>query len=163
MSDKAGIKIVQWREFGDDEDSLDVGFFAPGDDTDPVDQIREEHGLKPYDDVNPDRPGSLLVTNEQTIFDGETFILDDGRRFRIRIEELKPEYGVWCESEGQDGVVRGGWLQQHGTTSDRTFQTEAEAREAAEAYLAYVRRGHVTTRFTTKVVRYDTRKQEVGK
>lgn len=90
------IQIDTWRESGDDDDTLTVGVFGAGDDTNQLDLIAGKHNLyfgdgpdRPTDDENAPSQGFSIC--EETIRDGDLLTSHDGRQFRVRIEEVTDE------------------------------------------------------------------------
>lgn len=85
------LEIVQWREYGDDEDSLSVELQPAGSEVDVLDLIADDHDLiRPAeDDMDPDQEGRTVHIETVTIHDGDV-IESRGRKFRVNITELKP-------------------------------------------------------------------------
>lgn len=81
------LAITQWREYGDDEDSLDVRLVAD-ELEEPLQIIAAEHDLEHDQDVQEDGPGLAMSINSQIIIDGEEFCFE-GKHYRIRFEEVK--------------------------------------------------------------------------
>lgn len=109
---KNRIQVLQWREYGDDEDCLSILAFAGDDDRDLRDIEAEAHELVITDENDdcPDGQGMFMVTEGVTIVDGEIFE-NNGRRFRILIEEIDEQgealggmcnvhWDVRCSPEG---------------------------------------------------------------
>ncbi len=92
---KARIEITAWRELFDDEDSLALHVFAPGDKVESLEVISNESAT-PDDDGRMvfyyDSPESVehpcTVSNSRVIGDGEEFTTHDGRVFRVNITEV---------------------------------------------------------------------------
>jgi selenophosphate synthetase-related protein len=82
------IEVVQWREIWDDEDCLNIEVFGDGDSTDVLAMIAEENDLVLDGDADKgDR--LILVTNHETIFDGDILTSrTDGRRYRLNLTEV---------------------------------------------------------------------------
>ncbi len=78
------IVITQWREYGDDEDYLDIRVAES--ESAATQAIAEEFDLQPWniEDENPVRPGVVMVTTQFTIEDGEELLGDP--RIRVRLE-----------------------------------------------------------------------------
>ena len=93
------LAIVQWREYGDDEDQLDLELF-PADEDDPVAALAERraeeldlhHGSVNAEGRDEDgddiQAGDLMVINSTTLADGEEIIAAGGERYRIRFEKV---------------------------------------------------------------------------
>lgn len=83
------LEIVQWREYGDDEDSLSVELQPAGSDIEVLDLIAADAGLiRPADDdMNPDQEGRTVHIETVTIHDGDV-IESRGRKFRVNITEV---------------------------------------------------------------------------
>lgn len=75
------ISIIQWREWGEDEDTLTVTLSAIGEDV--IQTIADEHDLK----QDADGPGSIQVIGAETILHGQPFEYH-GKTYRIRIEPV---------------------------------------------------------------------------
>ena len=83
------LAILEWREHGDDEDSLEVHPLGADDDTQLLDWVREAYDIEPPE--NPENTdgeeGTIYANADYEIEDGQ--ILEfKGRKFRIRIEEV---------------------------------------------------------------------------
>lgn len=83
------IEITQWREYGDDDDSIDIRVL---DDTEvcvPCD-LAEQYELEydPDDEDQGDNIKDLLVINQSTIKNGEVFETASGKKYRVTIEEV---------------------------------------------------------------------------
>lgn len=78
------IEILQWREIGDDDDSLAINMFAAGEEGDSHDLVAAEHEVV-FDDEGEHQAIGLCL---ETIEDGDTFTSQDGRKFRISITEI---------------------------------------------------------------------------
>ena len=82
------LEILQWRELGDDEDSLSMRI-AETDAPCFGRIIAEEHDLNYREDAEGDEEGLFLSTNEMTFTDGEVITCEySGRKFRINITEV---------------------------------------------------------------------------
>lgn len=82
---KARLQIVQWRQHGDDEDSLTTRFFAKDERKGAVPEIRKDYQLN-----NRDGHMRCMYINADLVFaDGNVFKeYKTGRWFRINITEI---------------------------------------------------------------------------
>jgi hypothetical protein len=91
------LTILQWREYGADEDCLSGALMEAEPDDDEFGAARrlaereaEVNGLEyPGDEEDPDHPGTLMFINSLEFEDGQEITTKDGRKFRIRFEEVK--------------------------------------------------------------------------
>jgi hypothetical protein len=89
MSNGNRLAILEWREHGDDEDSLEVHPLGADDDEPLLDWVRWSYDIPaPENPENCDgEEGTIYSNADYEIVDGE--ILEfKGRKFRIRIEEV---------------------------------------------------------------------------
>lgn len=84
--DSITIDAIQWRESGDDEDSLSI-FVGRQTDDQLYQRIADEHELSRTDAGDADN--ELMVINHSTIKNGEV-IECNGKHFKITIEEVAP-------------------------------------------------------------------------
>jgi hypothetical protein len=96
------LAILQWREYGDDEDSLSVHLIESQDDDDDYgfDAARrlakheaEVNGLlyrEPDEAVSryDDEKGHLMIINMMAFKNGEVITAQDERKFIVRFEEV---------------------------------------------------------------------------
>lgn len=82
------LEVIQWRELGDDEDSLSSRIAETN--AQPFGPIlAEEYGLHYGEESDAEGKGLFLSTNEMTVVDGEVFTdAYSGRKFRINISEV---------------------------------------------------------------------------
>jgi hypothetical protein len=88
------LHITQWREFGDDEDSLSLLISTiPG--FDHAAHEAKRHGLRypsvgddSEDEDSQDERGWLKVTHEHVIDNGQILTSPSGRKYRVNFEEV---------------------------------------------------------------------------
>lgn len=80
------IQILEWRECGDDEDSLDVRLIPDGEASIDGDSIREEYDIEPPDE-NEEGNGTIYINHDIEIQDGEVMTCGY-RKFRVNITEI---------------------------------------------------------------------------
>ena len=78
---KPVLRIVQWREFGDDDDTQTFRVIHPENDQSDEDFIREAFDLEaiPFDD------GGITIVNSIDIMDGETISDDCGNKLVVNL------------------------------------------------------------------------------
>lgn len=88
------LVILQARAYGADEAYLTTEIYAANQENTLVDEqkaeVAESHGYDDPDEVPEEGYGSLYVDSEETFCDGDIVTGKDGRKFRIRIEEVTP-------------------------------------------------------------------------
>ncbi len=75
------IRIIQWREFGDDDDTMTTRVVESGDDSGDKDYVCRLHGVNPalsFDD------GGVTIISCVTINTGE-FVDDDGQSVQVTL------------------------------------------------------------------------------
>lgn len=77
------IAVIQWREWGEDEDTLTITLATESDDV--IQNLAVEYNLT----QDEDGPGSIQVIGSEMIRNGQTFGYK-GRFYRILIQPLKP-------------------------------------------------------------------------
>jgi len=93
------LTILQWRAYGDDEDCLSVALYNDDASTDHgFDQARrlakreaKQHGLRYDPDAENmgDEPDDLIFINSLTYDDGEVLKANNGKKYKIRFEEVQ--------------------------------------------------------------------------
>jgi hypothetical protein len=80
------ISILQWREFGDDDDTVDVRVYPAGE-INPMQDSIDEYEIN-TEDHDPDNDKYVYFHIwDMTISDGE-ILQRNGRKFRINITEV---------------------------------------------------------------------------
>jgi hypothetical protein len=85
------ISIIQWREYGDDEDSLRIVAYPAGD-SDEAAEIRADYDIPEPEEGDEDHfyegSGTVYFINQDDIHDGQV-LTHNGRKFRINVTEIE--------------------------------------------------------------------------
>lgn len=98
MAKKKGelvMAILQWREYGADEDSLSValmevpGGIWPGQVLAEREALANQLRYDPDADDQGEQHGDLMVINDLHFAHGEVMTTEDGRKFKLNFTEVK--------------------------------------------------------------------------
>ena len=90
------LQIIEWREHGADEDTLEMYVLGADQPDITKSDIRKKYDIEVEGDPDAEdweepydgSPGTIYCPNEIEITDGQELAGENGRKFRIRIEEV---------------------------------------------------------------------------
>lgn len=82
------LRIIQWREHGDDDDTMTIRIVTEDDKVTNHDWLCELHDLDAELDFDE---GGITIIDSVRIFDGSVFRLSGGQKVRVKLELIEGE------------------------------------------------------------------------